>query len=111
MSWDKPPSNPYSPPGMGPGMGGPQAPIPGGTVKNYLVESILCLLCCFWPCAIPAIISASQVNTKLSQGDYQGAVEASENAKKWCLISMCVGLICVPIAVGLQVLIAIAENA
>jgi hypothetical protein len=39
-----PPTNPYTPlqPG-GYGGYGPNKPLPQGTVKNYLVESILCL--------------------------------------------------------------------
>ena len=62
--------------------------MPPGSVKNYLIESILCLLFCGGLIAIPAIIYASQVDSKLSQGDYQGAVAASNSAKLWCMISV-----------------------
>ncbi|WP_299525163.1 CD225/dispanin family protein [uncultured Lutibacter sp.] len=51
--------------------------------KNYLVESILVTIFCCLPFGIAGIVFASQVNTKFSSGDYQGAQEASENAKKW----------------------------
>lgn len=83
--------NPYAPPGK-PGFG--PGPMPPGSVKNYLVESILLLICCAGIWAIPAIVYAAQVNGKLQMGDYQGAVASSENAKKWCLIALAIGLVC-----------------
>lgn len=94
--------NPYGAPqapGYGPG------PMPPGSVKNYLVESILLLICCAGIWAIPAIVYAAQVNGKLQSGDYQGAVAASENAKKWCLIALAIGLLC---NVGLSVVYIMA---
>lgn len=51
--------------------------------KNYLVESILVTIFCCLPFGIVGIVFASQVNSKFSSGDYHGAQEASENAKKW----------------------------
>ncbi|WP_456423781.1 CD225/dispanin family protein [Lutibacter sp.] len=51
--------------------------------KNYLVESILVTIFCCLPFGIAGIVFASQVNSKFAAGDYQGALEASENAKKW----------------------------
>ncbi|WP_456464121.1 CD225/dispanin family protein [Lutibacter sp.] len=51
--------------------------------KNYLVESILVTIFCCLPFGIAGIVFASQVNSKFAAGDYQGAIEASENAKKW----------------------------
>jgi hypothetical protein len=101
--------NPYSSPESP--YGGPGKPIPTGTVKNYLVEAILCLVCCGGIFAIPAIIYAAQVNGKLAAGDYQGAVEASENAKKWCIIAVSIGVICGGISVAIQIFAAIAANA
>jgi hypothetical protein len=80
-------------------------------VKNYLVESIICLVCCGGLLAIPAIIFASQVNGKLAAGDYQGAVQASKNAKMWCIISVCVGLTCGLISAAIQIVAIMAQNA
>ncbi|WP_415002228.1 CD225/dispanin family protein [Arenimonas sp.] len=63
------------------------------TVPNYLVWSILATLCCCVPGGIVAIVYSSQVNTKLAVGDLAGAIEASNNAKLWCWVSLGVGLV------------------
>ncbi len=88
---------------------GPGKSYPAGTVKNYLVESILALVCCGGLFAIPAIIYAAQVNGKLSSGDYQGAVEASNNAKKWLVIAVCIGVVCNLLVGGMQVMVAMNQ--
>ena len=102
---DQPTPSPYQPP-QTPGM-----PLPTQTVKNYLVESILLLVCCAGIFAIPAIVYAAQVNGKLQAGDYQGAVDASNKAKTWCIVALCIGLVCNVIAVGFTFLGAALENA
>lgn len=63
------------------------------TVPNYLVWSILATLCCCVPGGIVAIVYSSQVNSKLALGDLAGAIEASNKAKTWCLVSAGVGLV------------------
>ncbi len=68
---------------------------PGSTVPNYLVFAILATVFCCLPTGIPAIIYASQVNTKLQLGDLAGAQAASNNAKMWCWISFGLGLVTV----------------
>lgn len=85
--------------------------MPPGTVKNWLVESIISLVCCGGLFAIPAIVYAAQVNGKLSSGDYQGAVEASANAKKWLIIAVCIGFVCNGAIILIQVMGALAANA
>jgi hypothetical protein len=88
---DMPDKNPYQSP-LGP-TADPKSN-PPMQVKNYLVESILLLICCAGIFAIPAIVYAAQVNAKLNSGDYHGALESSNNAKKWCIIALCIGLTC-----------------
>jgi hypothetical protein len=51
--------------------------------KNYLVESILVTIFCCQPFGIVGIVFGSQVNSKYALGDFTGAKEASDNAKKW----------------------------
>jgi len=57
------------------------------------VFAILTTVLCCLPTGIPAIIYASQVNTKLQLGDVAGAQSASNNAKMWCWISFGLGLV------------------
>ena len=66
---------------------------PAVTIENYLVPSIIVTILCCWPAGIPAIIYASQVNTKLSQGDIAGAQQSSKNAKTWCIVSVIAPLV------------------
>ena len=96
--------NPYAAPKPG------QGPLPPGTVKNWLVESIISLICCGGLFAIPAIVYAAQVNGKLTAGDYQGAVEASNNAKKWLIIAVCIGVVCNVGIVLVQIMAAMAQQ-
>ena len=61
--------------------------------KNYLVESILTTICCCLPLGIVGIVYASQVNSKYALGDYEGAVQASNEAKKWMTWGIVAGII------------------
>ena len=63
------------------------------TVPNYLVQAILCTLCCCLPFGIVAIVYAAQVNSKLQAGDYPGAQASSKNAKMWCWLAFGLGLL------------------
>ena len=89
------------PGGYGAPQGGYQQPgygAPGGygappSVPNYLIWSILSTLFCCLPAGIVAIVYASQVDGKLRSGDYDGAVQASNNAKTWTMVSAGLGLV------------------
>jgi hypothetical protein len=61
-------------------------------IPNYLWQAIVCTVCCCWPLGIPAIVYAAQVNTKVTQGNIEGARQASKNAKMWCWIAFGSGL-------------------
>jgi len=61
--------------------------------KNYLVESILVTMCCCQPLGIVGIVFASQVNSKYASGDYEGAIQASKEAKKWITWGFAIGLV------------------
>lgn len=69
------------------------APPPMQQIPNYLWQSIVVTLCCCLPFGIVAIIFAAQVNDKLRRGDVGGAMQASKQAKMWCLIGLACGLV------------------
>lgn len=62
-------------------------------IPNYLAQSILVTLFCCIPLGIPAIIFSSQVDNKLRQGDYDGALESSRKAKNFCIASLVCGIV------------------
>ena len=59
----------------------PQAPPP-----NYLVFAILVTIFCCQILGIVSIIFAAQVNSKWDSGDFEGALNASKNARLWAWI-------------------------
>jgi hypothetical protein len=58
----------------------PQSPLGQTPIKNWLVESILVTIFCCLPFGIVGIVNASQVNSRLASGDYNGALHASKEA-------------------------------
>ena len=108
-SW-QPSANPPPPeqaglppvPPMPAGTGGYPAPAGGpAVIPNYLVWAILVTIFCFLPTGIAAIVFASQVGTKLAAGDRAGAIESSNKAKMWCIISAVVGAVFVVIGIAI----------
>jgi hypothetical protein len=67
--------------------------VPGPPVQNYMVPAVLVTLFCFLPTGIAAIVFASQVSSKLTMGDYQGAQAAANKAKILSIVSAGVGLL------------------
>lgn len=90
-------------------------PPPGGrppgatTVPNYLVFAILTTLLCCLPAGVVAIVYAAQVNGKEASGDYAGAVDSSNKAKLWCIISAVVGLLAIIAGFAMGVIGGLAE--
>lgn len=60
---------------------------------NYLVYSILTTLFCCLPFGLVGIVKSAQVSSKYQSGDYEGAVQASRDAKKWSMIALICGLV------------------
>lgn len=65
----------------------------GPKPANNLVGAILVTLFCCLPFGIPAIVYASQVDSKHQAGDHDGALEAAANSKKWMWISFWIGIV------------------
>lgn len=62
-------------------------------IPNHLVFAVITTVCCCLPFGIVAIIYSNQVNTKVALGDVQGAKEASNKAKIWCIVSLVSGFV------------------
>jgi hypothetical protein len=82
-----------------PGWPGQQEP------DNYLVWAILCTVMCCLPLGIVSIVYSTRVSGLWSQGRYAEAQAASDNAKKWAIISAIVGAVVGVISVILYVLV------
>ncbi|MFI5378182.1 MAG: CD225/dispanin family protein [Tepidisphaerales bacterium] len=89
VQYATPPQYQYAPP--------PQQFYPPGTVPNYLAQAILVTVLCCMPFGIVAIVKASQVNSRLAIGDWQGAVNASGSARTWCWVAFACGLVGIPL--------------
>lgn len=61
--------------------------------NNYLVWSILVTILCCLVGGIVALVYSSKVQTLYQQGDYDGALRASNNAKNWCIGSAVVSVV------------------
>jgi hypothetical protein len=61
-------------------------------IDNNMTMSIVSIFL-FWPLAIPAIISATKVNTLLQQGDYAGAQAAAADSKRWSKLAIIIGIV------------------
>jgi hypothetical protein len=68
-----------------------------------LVPAIISIFCC-WPLAIPAIIFATQVNSKLAAGDTAGAEDSSKKAKMFSFIAIGIGVLGILVYVIMLVL-------
>lgn len=60
--------------------------------NNHLVPAILTTVFCCLPFGIVSIVKAAQVNNLWQSGQYDAARKASEDAKKWWMVSMFVSL-------------------
>ncbi|WP_226469224.1 CD225/dispanin family protein [Luteimonas panaciterrae] len=89
---------PSPPPAPGQSFGA-AAPLPPGSVPNYLAWSIIstvlgaCLCCPLGLLGIVAIVFSSKVNGLLAQGNLEAAQRASKNAKTWCWVATALAII------------------
>lgn len=61
--------------------------------QNFMTSAILATLFCCIPFGIVSIVYASQVDSKFSAGDYDGAQEASSKAKNWYHAALISGIL------------------
>lgn len=84
-----PPPPPHTHYAQQPYQGSPMQPCP----DSHMVWAVLSTVCCCLPLGIVAIIYASKVQDLYMCGNYIGAVEASNKAKTWSIISAITGFI------------------
>ena len=65
----------------------------GSKPDNNMLWAILSTLFCCLPLGIVAIINAAKVDGLYRSGDYSGAQEAADNAKKYAQYSLVIGII------------------
>jgi len=82
---------------------------PSASPDNHLVWAILTTIFCCLPFGIVSIVFAAQVNSKWSLGDYQGAIESSQKAKTWAIVSAACG-VGVGIIYGIFIAVVASKN-
>ena len=65
----------------------------GSKPDNNMLWAILSTLFCCLPLGIVAIINAAKVDGLYRSGDYSGAQEAADNAKKYAHYGLVIGII------------------
>jgi hypothetical protein len=60
--------------------------------------AIISIFCC-WPLAIPAIIFATQVQSKWAMGDFAGAQDSANKARTFSLIAIVLGVVLIALYV------------
>lgn len=71
---------------------------------TYLALSIILTILCCQITGVIAIIYSASVSSKYRAGDYMGAQKASDRAGVWCIVSIVLGLIALPVIIALQLL-------
>ncbi|MCL2317366.1 MAG: CD225/dispanin family protein [Actinomycetia bacterium] len=84
-----------------------QQPVPYASCPpphwGWMVTAILF----FWPLAIPSGINAARVESLYAAGDLAGAQKASEDAKKFGIIGLIIGLVSVVFGVVILIIIGL----
>lgn len=72
---------------------------------NYLVWAILVTVLCCLPFGVASIIYSVKVGSLYAQGDYNGAVDASQKAKKFAMIGGIGGLVFIIVYVIFMIIV------
>jgi len=67
---------------------GQQSQNPVMKPNNYMVLAIFTTVCCCLPLGIVAILKANSVDSLYTMKQYDAAIQASNEAKKWSLIGI-----------------------
>ncbi|MGH3437585.1 MAG: CD225/dispanin family protein [Sciscionella sp.] len=81
----------------------------GADVPDYLVWSIINIICC-WPLAIFAIIKSNEVKSFKMQGNFPMATQSSKTAKILNIIATCIGALWIVIVIISVIITAAAVS-
>ncbi|MDR1332266.1 MAG: CD225/dispanin family protein [Tannerella sp.] len=82
------------------------ANVPPPMPESNLIWAILVTVLCCLPLGIVSIIHATKVSSAYNLGDYEGAVKASADAKKWAIWSAIAGVVVIVLYTIFAVIIA-----
>lgn len=60
---------------------------------SYLIGSIIISGFCCVPLGLYALVNSLRVENRFARGDYAGALQASDKAKKWIIISIILSIL------------------
>ena len=77
--------------------------------ETHLTKAILVTLFCCWPLGIPAIVNAAGVSNAFASGNYQLALQKSNDAEKWSKYCIIAGVIFWILYAIVMVIVIVAE--
>lgn len=69
------------------------SPANGAPVRDWLIPSILALIFCAWPLAIPAIVFSVRANASKKRGDMGNASQQAARARLFVILSVLLGIV------------------
>lgn len=82
----------------------------GQPPANNLVWAILTTIFCCLPLGVASIVFAAQVNGKWASGDFAGAQDSADKAKKFAIWSAIAGVVVIVLYVILIVIIGVGSS-
>lgn len=77
--------------------------------ETHLTKAILVTVFCCWPLGIPAIVNAAGVSNAFASGNYQLALQKSNDAEKWSKYCIIAGVIFWILYAIVMVIVIVAE--
>lgn len=62
-------------------------------VRDWLIPSILAIIFCAWPLAIPGLVFAVKANSAKKRGDMVVAAQQAKRARLWVILSVVLGIV------------------
>ena len=85
---EPPPAYPATAPASAPALDPTGAPI-----RDWLIPSILAIIFCAWPLAIPGLVFALKANGSKKRGDLAAAAQQASKARLFVILSVVLGVV------------------